>query len=209
MISCNIHSHSLNRSSSRGEMWPHTCVCVCMYVCMYYTQVKSKHTGAGEGTSPPGSNSVSTCTSRCPIGSLCLSGSNSVLTKKAVQFVSSAWLKRTHLQQTEEVDTERFSEKEKAHPQWMGHSTTCPPSGKGHWTVLFSTQNVSCTTDFHVQWLVQTPMGPRGPRGWDGGTGHTYPYCIFMKDTNRVTCNWVINHLILVNWKLNHLKKIS
>jgi hypothetical protein len=123
-------------------------------------------------------------------------------------LVSSAWLKRTHLQQTEEVDTKRWtpsngcSGKEKAHPQWMATPQHVHLRGRDNEQYCFSIHNVPCTTtDSHVQWLVQTAYGPREPRGWGGMVvGGIYKaYCIFVKDANRLTCNRVINHLILVN----------
>lgn len=98
-------------------------------------------------------------------------GQIQVLTK-AVQFVSSAWLKRTTFNRRRRkwTPSER-SEKEKARPQWMATPQHVHLRGRDNERYCFLIHNVPCTTDSHVQWLVQTPMGPRGPRGWDGGGG--------------------------------------
>ncbi len=105
------------------------------------------------------------------IGLLCLSGSNSS-TYEGCPICLKCLVKKNHLQQTtEEVDTKRCSEKEKARPQWMATPQHVHLQGRDNETVLFSIHNVPCTTDSHVQWLVQTPYGSKGTKrvGWRWG----------------------------------------
>lgn len=134
------HTRDLNRSSSCGKMRP--CMYMCVYVCMYYTRVKSKHTSVGEGTSPPGSNSVSTCTLKMQDWMTMF-----VRVKFSTYEGCPICLKCSVKKKPPSTDggsghPERCKWERESSPTMDGHSTTCPPSsGKGQWTgIVFYSQ---------------------------------------------------------------------
>lgn len=111
-------------------------------------------------------------------------GQIQVLTK-AVQFVSSAWLKRTTFNRRRKWTPSKRSEKEKARPQWMATPQHVHLRGRDKWTVLFS--NSQCPMHHRLPCAMASSdaYGSKGTKrvGWRVGRGayialsHLYERC--------------------------------